>query len=183
MKTVYLLLLITMVAFAGTAEAANPVRLKSLSAGGGILLPQDKWENGFTGELQADFGEIMKYVFLIPHAGYRSTGMRDNDRELAYSDLYFGAKFVGYFNSKPQGLYAGLGLQYHIIGQEHFSEGFDTSEGEIVKDDLTRVGYTAVAGYLFKLKRVSFSLEPAYTVLPGADNVVTITLAIGLLFP
>jgi hypothetical protein len=183
MKTAILLLLIIMVAFAGTADAANPVKLKSLGVGGGIFLPQEKWENGFTGELQADFGEIIKYVFLIPHVGYRNTSMSDNGRELGYSDLYFGAKFVGYFNSKPQGIYAGLGLQYHIIGQEHFTEGFDAREDEVVKEDLTRIGYTAVAGYLLKFKRVFFSLEPAYTVLPGTSNVMTITLAIGFLLP
>ncbi len=183
MKTVNLLLLIIMVAFAGIAEAANPVKLKSLGVGGGILLPQEKWDNGFTGELQADLGEIMKYVFLIPHIGYRSTGMSDNGQELAYSDLYFGAKFVGYFNSKPRGIYAGLGFQYHIIGQEHIANGFDTTEDTIVQDDLTRVGYTALAGYLLKFKKVSFSLEPAYTVIPGADNMMTITLAIGFLLP
>jgi len=183
MKTTFLILLFILILFFGTADAANPVRLKSFSASGGILLPQDNWDNGFSIELQSDFGEIIKYVFLFPHIGYWQAGMNKEGMDLSYTDIFLGTKFIGYFNSKPRGFYAGLGVQYHIIGMDEISGGFDTIDDTITKQNFTRVGYSVIAGYLFKLKKVSFSIEPGYTIIPGADNMITINLGIGYLLP
>ena len=166
-----------------TALAENPVRLKSAGLYGGILMPQKNWDNGFAVAVQTDFGEIMKYVFLQPYAGYWRAKTSVNESELSFSDIHFGTKFVGFINSKPRGVYAGLGLQFHIIGQEEYSKAFETAEPEINKQHMTRVGYSIVTGYLLVMKRVSLAVEPAYTVLPGLENMITINIGISYLLP
>jgi hypothetical protein len=163
----------------GAADAADPVGLKSTGVSGGILLPPEGWENGFALELRSDFGEVMKYVFLMPHIGYWHAKRMD----LSYTNIYFGTKFIGYFNSRPRGIYAGLGIQFHIIEQEEISGGYNEVEDEVTKANLTRIGYSLIAGYLLIHKQMTFSFEPAYTVLPGADNMVSISLGVGYLFP
>ncbi len=183
MSKLNIIVLLLSVLFIFEVNAANPVGLKSVGATGGILLPQDNWENGFAVEIQTDLGEIIKYIFLIPHFGYWHAAGNKEGIDLSYTNIYFGTKFIGYFNTKPRGFYAGLGIQYHIIDEQQITPGFDAIETEVSSLNLTRVGYSVIAGYLLKLKKISFSFEPRYTLIPGADNMISISLGASYLLP
>jgi hypothetical protein len=164
------------------APASDSVNLNSIGATGGILLPQGNWNNGFSAEIQSDMGEIIKYIFLIPHIGYWHTSRNETDQDLSYSNFYFGTKFIGYINSKPRGFFAGIGIQYHIINQEEIDTGFDTTKPAVKNRQFEKLGFSILAGYRLKLKRISFSFEPKYTIIPGGDNMTTISLGASYLF-
>ncbi len=183
MKRSYLIICSIMILFIGKSYASNPVGLKSVGAMGGILFPQSKWNNGFVVELQAELGEVIKYVFLMPQIGYWHADKNREGQDLTYTNIYFGSKFIGFFNAKPRGFYAGLGIQYHIIGEDEFLSGIDVVADEIASRNTTRVGYSIVAGYLLKLKNVSFSFEPRYTLLPGIEDMINISLGASYLLP
>lgn len=164
-------------------SASDSVKLNSVGLTGGILLPQENWDNGFSIEIQSDLGEIIKYIFLIPHIGYWHTGWNESDMELSYSNIYFGAKFIGYFNPKPRGFFAGLGIQYHIINRDEIDTGFNTTEPVVKNRQFEKLGFSFLAGYRLKLKKICFSFEPRYTVIPGGENMTTISLGASYLLP
>jgi len=183
MKRSYFIIISIMILFISKSNASDPVGLKSVGAMGGILVPQNTWNNGLAVELQSELGEIIKYVFLVSQIGYWHAGQNKEGQDLTYTNIYFGSKFIGFFNTKPRGFYAGLGIQYHIISQDELLSGIDVVENEIVTRNISRVGYSIVAGYLLKLKNVSFSFEPRYTLLPGTEDMITISIGAGYLLP
>jgi hypothetical protein len=148
--------------------------VKSVGIGGGLCLPQGGWDPGFTILAQADFGEVLDYLFLIPYLNYAQASKTETSENISkdLSIQYFGggAKLVGYINSKPQGFYFGGSLSYYYINSESFNPDYASEYSEIEKTKTTKVGFGGLAGYLFSLKQLSIFIEADYMLMQGGYN-------------
>ena len=148
--------------------------IKSVGIGGGVSLPQGGWDPGNTIMLQADFGEVIDYLFLFPFLSYaqakKNETIEDYSKDL--SILYFGggAKLVGYINSKPRGFYFGASLSYYYINAESFDPDYISEFSEIDETKTTKIGFGGLIGYKFALKRVSIFIETDYMFMQGGYN-------------
>jgi hypothetical protein len=99
--------------------------VKSVGLGGGMALPQSGWDPGFSILAQADFGEVVDYLFLFPFFNYsqakKTETIEDFSKDLSIQYIGGGAKLVGYINSKPRGFYFGGSLSYNYIISESFN--------------------------------------------------------------
>jgi hypothetical protein len=157
----YLIILLAL----GTSTVQSQ-KLNSLSVNAGYIIPANEINNGFSMEMRTDFAEVLKYIFLFPSLGYKNLNKIDQDIELKTSHINFGAYFVGYFNSKPRGFYGGLGIHYHIINTEEIDTNFLETNQQVVDKTDTKLGFSLSVGYLYKLRKISFYIEPAFTVIP-----------------
>jgi hypothetical protein len=123
---------------------------------------------------QANFGEVLDYLFLFPFLNYAQANKTETIEDFSkdLSILYFGggAKLVGYINSKPRGLYFGGSLSYYYINSESFNPDHVSEHSEIDVVKTTKIGFGGLAGYLFTLKKVSIFIEADYTLMQGGYN-------------
>jgi len=148
--------------------------VKSVGIGAGVCLPQGGWDAGNTILLQADFGEVVDYLFLLPYLNYAQAKKTETIENISkdLSILYFGggAKLVGYINSKPRGFYLGGSLSYYYINSESFSPEYISEHSEIDETKTTKLGFGGLAGYLFTLKSLSLFIEVDYMLMHGGYN-------------
>lgn len=148
--------------------------VKSVGIGGGVCLPQGGWDPGFTILAQADFGEVLDYLFLFPYLNYaqaqKTETIENISKDLSIQYFGGGAKLVGYLNSKPRGFYFGGSLSYYYINSESFNPEHVSEHSEIDKTKTTKVGFAGLAGYLFTLKSLSLFIEADYMLMQGGYN-------------
>lgn len=148
--------------------------VKSIGLGGGISLPQDGWDPGPAILVQADFGEVVDYLFLSPFLNYsqatKTETIEDISKDLSIQYFGGGAKLVGYINSKPRGFYFGGSLSYYYIKSESFNPEHVSEYSEIEVTNTTKLGFGGLAGYLFTLKKVSIFIEADYMLMQGGYN-------------
>jgi hypothetical protein len=148
--------------------------VKAVGVGGGISLPQGGWDLGTSFLLQADFGEVVDYLFFLPYLNYaratKTETIEDISKDLTIQYYGGGAKLVGYINSKPQGFYLGGSLSYYYIKSDQFNTDFVSELSEVESKNTTKLGFGALAGYLFKLKRVSIFVEANYMYMHDGHN-------------
>ena len=158
---------------------ANPVLsqkelIKSIGAGAGINLPQGDWDPGYLLSAKANFGEVVKYLFISPFFNYSAANqtkdIENGSEDLALNFLSFGAKIFGYLNAKPKGFYVGGAISYNIISSESIARAQFSQDVEIRETNTTKVGFAALAGYLYPLKSISIFVESDYTLVPGGYN-------------
>ena len=159
-------LIVLILAFFIHSEQVYGQKLKGIGLNGGYTLKTGKVQKGFGIEVHADFNEVLKYLFFMPSIAYWQTDFTEGDYSLQRNHFNFGAKFIGYFNPKPRGVYAGIGLYYHFIGNE---TRIDYTE-EISTNNEQKLGFSILAGYLLRFKRVSLFLEPRYSLIHGGYN-------------
>jgi hypothetical protein len=142
--------------------------------GAGISLPQGGWDVGNTILLQSDFGEVIDYLFLFPYLNYaqatKTETIEDISKDLTIQYIGGGAKLVGYINSKPRGFFFGGSLSYYYIASESFDPEHINEYSEIEKNKTTKLGFGALTGYLFKLKKVSIFVEADYIFMHDGYN-------------
>jgi hypothetical protein len=153
-------------------------KLKSIGLNSGYIAPLEDVKNGFSLEARADFGEVLKYIFLFPSVGYKNVVETLNEQDFTRTHINFGAYFVGYINSKPQGFYGGLGIHYHVIQTEKLKQDYLNDEPSIIDETNTKLGLSVNLGYLLKFKKVSIYLEPGYNYIQGGFSILEVRLGI-----
>jgi hypothetical protein len=155
-------------------SSAQDLEVQSLGVGGGLLLPQGDWNSGFYIELQTELGEILDYIFLSPYFDYMSSKRSEETSKETYNlslnYFSFGSKIIGYINSKPRGFYLGGSLSFNIISSDAVDYQSADENLYIKRSNDTKIGLAPVAGYLFKLKTVSITIESRYTLIQGGFN-------------
>ena len=150
-------------------------KLTAVGINGGYVVPVGNVSTGYTIELRADFGEVLKYVFLLPTISYWQVEEENDIHNLNRTYLNFGTNFIGYINSKPRGFYGGMGINYQIISAEE-NDSFNNLSPDIKTVTNTRLGFSVLFGYLQKFKRVSLYLEPSYSYIYGGYNILQVKL-------
>jgi len=165
MKFRYTVIVLAVVIFINS-ELVHSQKLTGIGLNGGYTVPTGQVQKGFGVEVHADFNEVLKYLFIFPSIAYWQNDFTEGDYSLQRSHFNFGAKFIGYFNRKPKGLYAGIGLYYHFIGNETRND----FTAEITTQNEQKLGFSILAGYLLRFKRFSLFLEPRYSLIHGGYN-------------
>ena len=164
--------------------AAQRTKIEAIGFSAGTVLPEKNWDPGFAFEGQVDMGEILDYVFLIPTVSYWQSQKNDSygdfSETITRRHINFGAKVVGYINPKPQGLFAGIAVQYHYILSESLTPLTVSNLAEVQEMDHTRLGLGALLGYCLKLRKASFFLESRYVFIKGGYN--TAQLSAGMFY-
>jgi len=160
--------------------------VKSIGIGGGICLPQGGWNGGNSVLIQADFGEVVDYLFLSPFLNYaqaqKTETIEEFSKDLSIQYIGGGAKLVGYINSKPRGLYFGGSLSYYYITSESFNPEYISEHSEISQTKTTKVGFGGLVGYLYNMKKVSIFLESDYLFMQGGYNNLLVMLGLNYIF-
>ena len=160
--------------------------VKSIGVGGGISLPQGGWDAGNSFLIQADFGEVLDYLFLSPFINYaqsqKTETIEDFSKDLSIQYFGGGAKLVGYINSKPRGFYFGGSLSYYYIISESFNPDHVSEHSEINQTKTTKLGFGGLAGYLFTLKKISIFIETDYLLMQGGYNNFFVMLGLNYYF-
>ena len=165
MKTIVLYLCIIFALISGVQPIYGQ-KLQGIGINAGYLFPVQDVEKGISFELQADMGEVLKYLFMQPSISYTQIDHNQDNIIRNQTLLALGAKFVGYFNSKPNGFYGGLGIYFNRISTEE-----PDYDSPALKNNIhTKLGISFLTGYLYKFKRVSIYLEPVYNYIYGGFN-------------
>ena len=138
-------------------------KLSGIGLNAGYILPVNHVDKGLAFELSADMGEVLKYLFMQPSITYRQIDRNRGEEIIDEKALTFGSKFVGYFNSRPKGFYAGAGIFFNRITTEKTEQ----TDPELKSDIHTKLGFSVLTGYLLKFKKVSVYLEPEYQLIHG----------------
>jgi hypothetical protein len=148
--------------------------IRSVGGGAGINLPQGDWDPGYLLSAQANFKEVLKYLFISPYFNYSTANQTKEfeniSEDLSINYLSIGAKIIGYLNSGPKGFYVGGAISFNIISSESLTIGQFSENTEIQEDNTTKVGFSGLAGYLYPLKSISIFVESDYTLVPGGYN-------------
>ncbi len=148
--------------------------IRSVGGGAGISLSQGDWDPGFILSAQANFEEVLKYIYLSPFFNYSTANQaiehENLSEDLSINYLSIGAKIIGYLNARPKGFYIGSAISFNIISFESLTIGQYSQNTEIREDNTTKVGFAALAGYLYPLKSISIFIESDYTLVPGGYN-------------
>ncbi len=172
-KTGFVIIIVLLFIFSGSVFSQSKL-VKSVGIGAAISLPQGGWEVGNTILLQADFGEVIDYLFLFPYLNYAQASKTETvgefSKDLSIQYIGGGAKLVGYVNSKPRGFYFGGSLSYYYIASELFNPEHINEYSEIEKNNTTKLGFGVLSGYLFTLKRVSIFIEADYIFMHDGYN-------------
>jgi hypothetical protein len=173
---------ITIIIILFLISSLHSQKLKSIGINGGYIIPLEDLQSGFSIEARANFGEVLKYLFLFPSIGYKNVVENRNEHDFSRTHINFGAYFVGYINSKPRGFYGGLGIHYHVVQAEKNMQDYLEEEPSIMNETSTKLGLSINFGYLLKLKKVSIYLEPGYSYIHGGFSMAEARLGISYVF-
>jgi hypothetical protein len=166
--TIILLLGLTNLAFAQT------VTFPSLGISSGLILQQNEWNPGYSVGLQCEVGELLDYIFLVPYLTYWNAEKSESGagvtRTLSLSDINFGAELIGYINPKPNGLFAGAGIGYHIIMADRLAPQYFTPLPMVEEETYTKLSCAALLGYQYKISAFSYAIKLKYYLINGGYN-------------
>jgi hypothetical protein len=74
MNNLKIILILLLFLFISKPSLSKDKVVKSLGLGVGVCLPQGGWDPGSTITAQGDFGEAIKYIYLLPYLSYSSAG-------------------------------------------------------------------------------------------------------------
>jgi hypothetical protein len=145
-----------------------------VGGGVGINLSQGNWDPGYTLSAQANFGEVLKYIFVSPFFNYSNANQTKEfeniSEDLSKNNLSIGAKLIGYLNARAKGFYVGGAVSFNIISSEALTISQYSQNTEIMEDNTTKVGFAGLVGYLYPLKSISIFIESDYNLVPGGYN-------------
>jgi hypothetical protein len=145
--------------------------LYSITGKGGLLLPEDPWETGFTIGAKADLGEVYENVRLHPVVEYWSSGYSIGEFDYNLSNLQLGAE-AHYAIAGIKGLYAGAGLALNFVSIEVPTFiGFGSTGSTSVSN--TNFGVTVLGGYEFPLGGMTGVAEAKYNLTDVSALAIT----------
>ncbi len=146
--------------------------LYSITGKGGLLLPEDPWETGFTIGAKADLGEVYENVRLHPVVEYWSSGYTIGEFDYNLSNFQLGAE-AHYAIGNVKGLYAGAGLVLNFVSIDLptvSSFGFTAGGGTASNTDF---GLTVLGGYEFPLAGMTGVAEAKYNLTDVSALAIT----------
>lgn len=165
---------------------AQRVHFPAIGLGTGVIFQQNEWDPGYSLNLQCEVGEVMEHVFLIPYVAYwnaeKSESRSGITRTLNLSDINLGSEIVGYFNSKPKGIFAGVGFGYHIIMVDRLAPAYFNPNPEIEEETETKLSAAILAGYQWKISAFSMALKLKYYLINGGFNTFQTSFIFGYNF-
>ena len=174
MKKLYLASILFVAMMLTNSLFAGSKPINSVGVGAGVCLPQGGWDPGFSITGHLHMGETIRYLYFSPFLSYsrapQSVDINGHSEDLSTQYFTVGAKMIGYINSKPQGFYLGGSISYNFITYDEIQWGELSQSTRVVKNNTTKIGFTGLAGYLFKLRKLSIFIETAYMFTAGGFN-------------
>jgi len=174
MKKLYLASILLVVMMLTNSLFAGSKQINSVGVGAGVCLPQGGWNPGFSISAHLHMGEAIKYLYFSPFLSYsravQSADINGQSEDMSTQYLTVGAKMIGYINSKRQGFYLGGSISYNFITYDEIQWGQLSRSTRVVNNNTTKIGFTGLTGYLFKLKKFSIFIEAAYMFTAGGFN-------------
>jgi len=144
--------------------------LNSITVKGGVLLPEDPWDTGFTVGAKADIGEVMDGVHLFPVLEYWLSSYDFGAGSLDLTNFQIGAEAHYSLADKVKGLYVGAGIVMNFISVDlpSFSLfGVSTGGGS---SSTTDFGATVLAGYKIPVGSMQGVIEAKYNLSDLSDR-------------
>jgi hypothetical protein len=156
------------------------IKVRTASGGLGVSLPEREWSIGVTPEAEIGLGTILKDIHVHPFLSFWYNSYTREETGLSLKQLLFGVKFLYYLDYKYEGPYLGVGLSYHLLYPDHYKK--HTISQTYYKEESieSRIGLSAVAGYIFKYKNIRPYTEIKFYLIPGGYSAVQ--LLVGSLF-
>jgi hypothetical protein len=130
------------------------IKVHSLSGGLGISLPEREWGIGITPESEIGLGTVVKEIHMHPFISFWYNSYTQEDMRLSLKQLLFGVKLLYYLDYKYEGPYLGVGVSYHLLYPDHYKK--HTISQNYYKEETieSRVGMSAIAGYIYKYRKI-----------------------------
>ncbi len=142
---------------------AQGLGLHSITAKGGVMLPETPWDTGFQLGAKADLGEIFENARLNPVIEYWNFGYSVTGFDYDLTNIQIGAE-LHYAIASVKGLYVGGGLVLNMVSWDiptvSFG-GFSSGGGSVSNTDF---GATALAGLEFPLGGMTGVAEAKYNI-------------------
>ncbi|RMH60822.1 MAG: hypothetical protein D6677_12920 [Calditrichaeota bacterium] len=161
---------------------AQSLKLNTITAKGGVIMPESPWDTGFLVGAEADMGEVFNGFVLVPLVTYWSTGYTYSGTtfDLSLSNIQLGADVHYSLDNVAPGLYAGGGLAFNFLTSEYPVFNYTTFQFDQTGSDTeTKLGFAVLAGYNLKLGNMAGVVQGRYNIVDGFD---TLELTLGILF-
>jgi len=174
-----LILVLCLLVWSGLAHAQK-VEFPAIGVGPGVILTQNQWDPGYSLDIQCELGEMLDYVFLVPYISFWHAEQVESSAEksitLNMSHLALGTELIGYINSKPEGIFTGVGLGYHVIFVDQLASQYFNSQPYSTEATEYKISLAALAGYQFKLAAFSCAFKLKYYYIDGGYNTFQTTM-------
>jgi hypothetical protein len=143
------------------------IKIRTVSGGLGISVPEWKWGIGIAPEAEIGLGEIVKDIYWHPFLSFWYNRYTQENVTASLKQLLFGVKLLYYLDYKYEGPYVGGGFSYHLLYPDHLKKHSISQTYYIQETVETRVAVFALAGFLFKYKTLRPYLESKFFIIPG----------------
>jgi len=141
-----------------TTAYSQGLGLYSITAKGGLILPDSPWDSGFEIGAKADMGEIFENVRLNPVVEYWSASYGIAGFDLDLTNFQIGAE-AHYAVAKVKGLYVGAGLVLNFVSFDFPGLALIGGTSSISNTDF---GVTVLGGFEFPLGGMTGVAEAKY---------------------
>ena len=155
------------------------MKIRTVSGGIGVSLPEGKYGIGISPEAEIGLGSILKNIYFHPYISFWYNKFSQEDKSFSLKQFLVGAKFLYYLDYKYEGFYLGSGISYHLLYPDYAKR--HSISGALYKQEAveSRVGFSAIAGYILSYKTTWPYAELKLYYLPGGYS--SIQLLIGVL--
>ena len=157
---------------------ASDLGYRSFGVKLGVTLPEDPWSAGFMVGANADMGEIIDNLNLIPSISYWHGGGDFGTIDINYSNIQI-AGDVHYHVKDVSGLYAGGGISVNIITTDFPSFSVWGYSTEDYSDTSTNFGIDVLTGYEMEIAGLKAYGEARYNLISDLN---TFEFLIGVYF-
>jgi hypothetical protein len=148
-------------------SSGQKIKVRTVSGGLGISIPEWKWGIGITPEAELGLGEVVTDIYLHPFFSFWYNSYAQDNIRLSLKQLLWGVKLLYYLDYKYEGPYGGAGFSYHLLYPDHLKKHAISHTYYKQESVETRVGLFVVAGFIFKYKKYRPYIESKFYLLPG----------------
>jgi len=157
---------------------ASDLGYRSFGVKLGVALPEDPWSTGFVIGANADMGEIIDDLNLVPSISYWHGGGDFGTIDINYSNIQI-AGDVHYHIKNVKGLYAGGGISINILTTDIPSFSVWGYSTEDYSDTSTNFGIAVLSGYEMEIAGFKAYGEAKYNLISDFN---TFEILIGVYF-
>ena len=143
------------------------LKVRTVSGGLGIGIPEWKWGIGIAPEAEIGLGEVIQDIYWHPFLSYWYNSYTQGGIHASLKQLMFGIKLLHYLDYKYEGTYIGGGVSYHLLYPDHLKKHIISQTYYKLETFETRVGLFALAGFIFKYKTIRPYVESKFFIIPG----------------
>jgi hypothetical protein len=175
-KTIFICITFSLISM----SLGQKLKIRSVSGGLGVGVPEGKWGIGFSPEADIGLGEVLKDIHLHPFFSFWYNSYVQESMSFSLKQLLFGIKLIYYLDYKYEGPYLGAGISYHILYPD-YSKRHSISQSLYKEESVeSRVGLSALAGYIIEYKTIRPYTELKFYLIPGGYS--SIQLLAGVLY-